>query len=185
MPARKSSREKAKAPAKKSAVNPIPKASRPHMPGYISSDTKGLLPWKWAEDRLKKTREYWIATTRPDGAPHVMVVWGLWWDGTFCFSTGSGSRKARNLDANPRCVICNDDSNEAVIVEGVAERMRDASRIREFLKIYGRKYKFDMSGMVEGMISLKEPVFVVRPQVVFGQSEKTFAKTATRWKFET
>jgi hypothetical protein len=185
MPARKSARPKAKAPAKKSAGNRIPKASRPHMPGYISSDTKGLLPWKWAEDRLKKTREYWIATTRPGGAPHVMVVWGLWWDGTFSFSTGSGSRKARNLEANSRCVICNDDSNEAVIVEGVAERMHDVSKIREFLKIYERKYKFDISGMAEGMISLKEPVFVVRPQVVFGQSEKTFAKTATRWKFET
>jgi hypothetical protein len=63
--------------------------------------------------------------------------------------------------------------------------MRDVPRIREFLKTYGRKYKFDMSGMAEGMISLKEPVFVVRPQVVFGQSEKTFAKTATRWNFET
>jgi hypothetical protein len=40
-----------------------------------------------------------------------------------------------------------------------------------------------MSGMAGGMTSLKEPVFVVRPKVVFGQAEKTFAKTATRWRF--
>jgi Pyridoxamine 5'-phosphate oxidase len=170
--------------AKKAARrNKGPKATRPHMPGYISTDPKGLLRWKWAEDRLKKSRQYWIATTRPNGAPHVMVVWGLWWDNTFCFSTGSKSRKARNLKANARCVICNENAAEAVIVEGRAKKMRDVPRIREFLSIYEHKYKFDVSGMAEEMTSLKEPVFVVRPNVVFGQAEKTFAKTATRWKF--
>lgn len=162
-----------------------PKASRPHAPGYgLPKTSKGLLPWKWAMDRLTRNREYWIATTRPDGSPHVMVVWGLWWENTFCFSTGSQSRKARNLEKNPHCVICNEDADEAVIVEGVAERMRDVPRIRKFLSIYGRKYKFDMSGMAEEMISLKEPIFVVRPHKVFGLAEKTFAKRATRWKFE-
>jgi hypothetical protein len=161
-----------------------PKASRPHAPGYgLPTTSKGLLPWKWAAERLTRSREYWIATTSPDGAPHVMVIWGLWWENEFCFSTGSESRKARNLDKNPKCVICNEDANEAVIVEGVAERMRDVPRIRKFLSIYGRKYKFDMSGMVDEMISLKEPIFVVRPHKVFGWAEKTFAKRATRWKF--
>lgn len=165
--------------------NKEPKASRPHMPGYISTDTKGLLPWKWAADRLKKSRQYWIATARPNGAPHVMVVWGLWWDNAFCFSTGGKSRKARNLKANARCVICNEDAGEAVIVEGRAEKMRDVTQIRKFWSVYGRKYKFDMSDLAEEMTLLKEPVFVVRPSVIFGQAEKTFAKTATRWKFGT
>lgn len=182
MPAKRASRKNAIAKTS-AATKSAPTASRPHMPGYISAGSKGLLAWTWAERRLRNSREYWIATTRPDGAPHVMVVWGLWWDETFCFSTGRQSRKARNLDANPRCVICNEDADEAVIVEGVAERMRDVRKIREFLSIYERKYKFDMSGMAGGMTSLKEPVFVVRPQVVFGQAEKTFAKTATRWRF--
>lgn len=161
-----------------------PRASRPHMPGYVSTSKKGLLPWKWANDRLRKSRQYWIATIRPDSAPHVMVVWGLWWNNRFCFSTGSKSRKARNLETNTRCVICNEQADEAVIVEGVAKRMRDAAEIRKFLSLYGRKYKMDFSEMAEGMIALKEPVFIVRPRVVFGQAEKTFSKTATRWTFE-
>jgi Pyridoxamine 5'-phosphate oxidase len=182
MATRKSARHR---DAPKLAVQSQPKSTRPHMPGYLSADTKGLLPWKWAEDRLKKSRQYWIATTRPDGSPHVMVVWGLWWDTAFCFSTGSQSRKARNLEGNPKCVICNELADQAVVVEGTAERMRDVARIREFLDLYQRKYKFDMSGMAAGMISLREPVFVVRPQTVFGEIEKTFSKTATRWKFET
>ena len=163
---------------------PEPTATRPHAPGYgLPKTSKGLLPWKWAEDRLAKSREYWIATTCPDGPPHVMVVWGLWWENTFCFSTGSRSRKARNLENNSNCVICNEDADEAVIVEGTAERMRDVPRIREYLALYERKYKFDLSAMAEGMISLKEPVFVVRPRKVFGQPEKGFATAATRWRF--
>ena len=184
MAARKSPRQR-NTPKLIAGKQSPPTASRPHMPGYLSADTKGLLSWTWAEDRLKKSREYWIATTRPDGSPHVMVVGGLWWDGAFCFSTGSQSRKARNLEANPKCVICNELADQAVVVEGTAGRMRDIARIREFLSMYQRKYKFDMSAMAAGMISLKEPVFVVRPQVVFGQVEKTFSTTATRWKFET
>ena len=81
-----------------------PNASRPHMPGYgLPKGTKGLLPWGWAEQRLKKSHNYWITTVRPDGSPHTMIVWGLWLDGRFYFSTGRQSRKARNLAANPAC----------------------------------------------------------------------------------
>jgi hypothetical protein len=31
---------------------------------------------------------------------------------------------------------------------------------------------------------MNEPVFIVRPRVVFGQIEKTFTKSATRWQFD-
>src|SRR5216117_1750125 len=79
-----------------------PKATRPNIPGYgLPKTKKGLLSWKWAEDRLRKSRQYWIATTGPEGRPHVMVVWALWLNGSLYFSTGSKSRKARNLAKNP------------------------------------------------------------------------------------
>ncbi len=98
-----------------------------------------------------------------------MVVWGLWWQGEFCFSTGGQSRKAHNLKHNPNCVVCNENSNQAVIVEGVARAMSDPTRIRKFLKLYEKKYKLDMSEMADDMISLKEPAFAVLPRKVFGQ----------------
>jgi uncharacterized pyridoxamine 5'-phosphate oxidase family protein len=135
-------------PKKKSiAKGAEPHASRPYMPGYgLPKGTKGLLPWAWADRLLNKSHNYWIATSHPDGTPHVMIVWALWLDGTIYFSTGSRSRKARNLDRNPRCVICTERANQAVIVEGVAERVRDAALLRRILSLYERKYKFDMSG---------------------------------------
>ena len=163
----------------------LPKTTRPHMPGYgLPKSKKGLLAWKWADDRLKKSRQYWIATTRPDGRPHVMVVWALWLDGALYFATGSTSRKARNLAKNPHCTMCTDNAAEAVILEGEIEAEKDVARIREFLKIYEKKYKFDMSGMAHDMLKLKEPVLFLRPKTAFGMAEKAFSKSATRWIFD-
>ncbi len=160
-----------------------PKPSRPLMPGYrLPKGQTGLLPWFWAEQRLKKSHNYWITTVKPDGSPHTMVVWGLWRDGRFLFSTGSKSRKARNLAKNNHCVLCTEHAHEAVIVEGVAE-IADVAARRKFLPVYEKKYKFDMGKMKGHILSMKEPVFAVRPRVVFGLWEKHFQAKSTRWKF--
>lgn len=165
--------------------NGEPKASRPQMPGYgLPKDTKGLLPWSWAERRLTKSHNYWITTIKKDGSPHTMVVWGLWRDGTFLFSTGRQSLKARNLEKNWHCVVCTELAHEAVIVEGIADETPDVALRRDFLKRVERKYKFDMSGFEADILSLKEPIFLVRPDVVFGLDEKKSLNSATRWRFE-
>jgi len=161
-----------------------PKSTRPHIPGYgLPNSKKGLLPWRWAENRLKKSRQYWIATTRPDGRPHVMVVWALWQDGRLYFSTGKTSRKAQNLAKNPHCTMCTEMAAEAVILEGLVETERDIERIREFIRRYEKKYKWKLGEMADGLLSLKEPVFYLQPSVGFGLWEKKFATTATRWLF--
>jgi hypothetical protein len=161
-----------------------PKGSRPYMPGYgLSSGNKGLLPWIWAEQRLKKSHNYWITTVKPDGSPHTMVVWGLWLDGRLLFSTGSKSRKAKNLGKNPNCVVCTEHAHEAVIVEGIAE-VADVAARRKLLAKYEGKYKFDMSSMKDDILAMKEPVFAVRPRIAFGLWEKEFIGKTTRWKFQ-
>jgi hypothetical protein len=164
---------------RKSSKRPgkLPKANRPHFPGYgIKQSKTGLLPWKWAQDRLSRSRQYWIATTRPDGTPHVMIVWGLWLGDSFYFSTGKNSRKARNLAANPHCVICSDDASQAVIVEGEVDTLDGVEDVKPLLAAYKKKYRYDVSGM-------GEPFYRVRPQVAFGLIEKKFPTTATRWEF--
>ena len=163
--------------AAKTRKQTTPKATRPSIPGYgLAKSKKGLLAWKWAETRLRKSRQYWIATSRPDGRPHLMIVWGLWWDGAFYFCTGETSRKARNLRANPSCVIGSEQADQAVILEGTVELLTDPDKRRKFGKLYQRKYKMDMEGF-------SEPVYVVHPRVVFGFWEKKFVNTATRWQF--
>src|SRR5262245_66057355 len=103
-------------------IGKVPEPTRPTVPGYeFSTKTTGLLPWKWAVKRLKKSRQYWIATTRPDGSPHLMIIWGLWLEDSFWFSTGTKSRKARNMAENPGCVVGTDDAEKAVILEGTVD----------------------------------------------------------------
>jgi general stress protein 26 len=163
---------------KKSVSRPrVPKASRPHMPGYgMPTGTKGLLAWAWAEERLQSSHNYYVMTVRPDATPHAMPVWGIWVEGRFYFSTGAQSVKARNLAANPSCVVCTDHPAEAVIVEGTASPMADAALLATLAPSYARKYKsFELDPKLG-------PIFEVRPRVVFGLREKTF-KAATRWTF--
>jgi hypothetical protein len=163
---------------------PAPKATRPHMPGYgLPKGSKGLLPWKWAEDRLTKSHNYWVATSRPAGSPHLMIVWGLWMDGAFYFSTGRRSRKAKNLAERPQCIIGTELADQAVIVEGVGEEVMDVAVRRRFLALTEKKYKFDMSAFEKDILNLKEPIYVVRPAVIFALDEKKSLAAATRWRF--
>ena len=41
-----------------------------------------------------------------------------------------------------------------------------------------------MSTMKDDILSMKEPVYAVRPRVVFAMWEKHFQSKSTRWKFE-
>jgi hypothetical protein len=161
-----------------------PTASRPHMPGYgLPKGTKGLLPWKWALQRLIKSHNYWIVTTRPDGRPHLMLVWGLWMEEAFYFSTGRHSRKAQNLTKNSHCTIGTENAAEAVILEGIAHEVMEIPARRKFLADCQRKYKFDMSAYEADILKLKEPIYAVKPSVGFGLHEKKTLNTATRWRF--
>jgi uncharacterized pyridoxamine 5'-phosphate oxidase family protein len=170
---------------KKKFAQHSPKVTRPNIPGYgLPKSKKGLLPWKWAEDRLNKSRQFWIATTRPDGRPHVMVIWALWMNGRVYFSTGTESRKARNLARNSACTICTDHAAEAVILEGEVVTEKDVDVIRDFIPRYEKKYKWKLGEMADDLLSLKDPVFYLRPKVGFGLWEKKFSTSATRWLFD-
>jgi general stress protein 26 len=158
-----------------------PKADRPHMPGYgiaSANEGPGLFGWSWAIERLTNARTYWIATARSNGQPHVMPVWGVWIDGAFYFSTGTRSRKARNLVENPRCAISCEVGEDQLIIEGQAQLVDDPEMRRRFGSAYQTKYDFDMEGF-------NEPFYSVQPSLVFGftTADGQFTKTATRWSF--
>jgi nitroimidazol reductase NimA-like FMN-containing flavoprotein (pyridoxamine 5'-phosphate oxidase superfamily) len=166
-------------PAPAAKVQSQPRAGRPFAPGYGivgPEDGKGLLPWSWVAKQMGNCRTFWIATVHAvDARPHVMPVWGVWVDDAFCFSTGRKSRKGQNLAVNSACTVTNDDGEEAVIVEGSAEEVKDAAALERIAAAYLKKYKMDPR-------SMGEPIFVVRPKTVFGFIEKDFPKSATRWR---
>jgi hypothetical protein len=162
-----------------------PKASRPYWPDALQTPpdaTTGLKPWSWALDRLEKSHNYWISTTRPDGRPHLMVVWGIWREDAFWFSTGPRTRKAKNIGAEPHCVVATEKADEAVILEGTAQEITDRAVWKQIAESYNRKYGGDVLPLLE---SSGGSIYRVEPQLAFGQDEHSadFLLSATRWHF--
>lgn len=148
------------------------------MPDYGIDPDGELLPWSWAEERLQSSHEFWLATVRDDGRPDVMPIWALWHDGALWFGTGPGSRKARNIDRDPRVVLTTNDPTEPVILHGTAERL-DRAGIESFVPHYQAKYSD--SGDLD--FFLANAGYRVPPSTVFGMLESAFTSSPTRWTF--
>jgi PPOX class probable F420-dependent enzyme len=159
--------------------------TRPNMPGYgIHSSGEGMLPWSHVDERMARARNYWVATTRPNGRPHCAPVWGAWVDGTFYFGSGPRSRKARNLSANPNVVVHLESGDDVVILEGTAEEVADPdpSLFTRIADAYAAKY-LDPETAEEFRPSSAEGMYAVRPHLAFAWLERDFPSTATRWVF--
>ncbi len=147
------------------------------MPGYgVPDHNDGVLPWSWAEERIIACRNPFIASTRPDGRPHVMPVWGVWTDGLFAFSTGITTVKSKNLLASPHISIAFEhDIKDAVVLEGEAF-IAQRDEVPGFVGAYRAKYDYEFDSF---------PVWAVRPTAAFGFVENDdFAQTATKWRWE-
>jgi hypothetical protein len=149
----------------RSATPQAPRADRPYMPEYgiaPASGGLGLLPWSWAGGQLSAARKYWLATSRESGAPHAMPVRGVWIEDISYFSTGGRSRKARNLAAEPRCVLCPELRDATLVLEGTATKQNPRRLPRAVFKSYAAKYppwKLDPA---------LGPIFALRPKLVIG-----------------
>src|SRR3954451_24504225 len=69
------------------------------------------------------SRSTWLTTVNDDGSPHVTAVGAIWLDGTFWFQTGSGTRKHRNVERDPRCSVAISVRDADVVVDGDASRV--------------------------------------------------------------
>jgi PPOX class probable F420-dependent enzyme len=154
------------------------------MPGYGlkgPEEGSGLLPWSWAEERLRTSRNYWLSTVWPDGRPHTMPVWAVWHEGCVWFTSGKGSRKTRNLAADPRCTLATDDPANPVVVEGRAELVSDPADMKLMLELENQKYGTDYGAeMVDPKFN---STFCVHPHWVFGLGSDDFTGSPTRWTF--
>jgi nitroimidazol reductase NimA-like FMN-containing flavoprotein (pyridoxamine 5'-phosphate oxidase superfamily) len=154
------------------------------MPGYgtlPADEGRGLLPWSWAEERLIRAHDFWLATVTPEGLPHLMPVWAVWRDGMLWFSSSNGSRKARNLAAASRCTMSTDDPREPVVVQGQARLVADPGALAAMLAAENAKY-----GTAYGMDTVdpaSNSVFALVPEWVFALDSSDFTGSPTRFVF--
>ena len=145
-------------------------------PGYKPpTEGRRLLEWKWAVARLQESRRYWLATAGASGAPHLAAVWGVWTGGALVFSTGRSTRKAFNLAERRECSVATENAEEAVVIEGVAEPVREAPQMKAADEAYIAKYG---STMLVG----DSVVFAVRPRSIAGIVDSSASFLPTRWR---
>lgn len=157
-----------------------PRVERAHFDAaYGEAEEASQLPWEWARERIERSRSYWIATTRPDGRPHVMPVWGAFVDGRVVFGTARKSRKARNLGERPDVVVHLESGDEVVILEGIAEETNDLELLGRAADVFEAKYDwrpglddFEGTGW-----------YVVRAEVGYAWLESDYVSTRTRYSW--
>ena len=101
--------------------------------------------WELARTRLanpEQSRTCWLATMRPDGAPHLMPVIAFWIDDAMHIVVGEGTRKARNIATDGRCVIATGSTTLPsldIVIEGRAEPITDADEVRHITEVFREK----------------------------------------------
>jgi len=153
-------------------------ASRLAMPRYyqVARSDAVLLPWSQVAERLESAKNYWLATARPDGKPHVAPVWGAWLDNAFYFDGIYTARWARNLVINPAISVHLESGTEVVILDGRFEDTVPSPEVAaRIVETYRWKYGPDLLPQAE------KGMYRVRPRTIRAWSR--FPDDATKWTF--
>jgi hypothetical protein len=150
------------------------------MPGGYGNPADGCtLDWAPVERRLVAASNYWLATTRPDGAPHVTPVWGVWVADALYFDGIPTALWARNTARNPAACVHLESGDEVVILDGVVEdvsAIEDAVLARAIVAQWSEKYgRLVPDPVNDGMFCLR---------VSRARAWTEFPADATAWTFE-
>ncbi len=157
---------------------------------FSADEARPVPTWAEARRRLEDAQFYWLATVRPDGRPHVVPVLAVWLNGALHFSAGATTRKGKNLARNPHCVVTVATDDLHLVVEGVAAKVSDDSRLQIVAEVYATKYGWqvavrDGAFYADGAPTAGPPpyeVYEVAPTRAFGfGTDKSVG--ATRWRF--
>lgn len=153
------------------------------------------LPWSRPRDLLAIRTPapdvpFFLGTVRPDGRPSAAGIGAAWDDGHLYFTSGPGTRKSRNLAANPACTISVRLEGLDLVLEGEVTRITDGPTLE---RIAARYRKGGWPAEVEGDAftapysapSAGPPpwhVFRFRFHTAFGVATAE-PYGATRWRF--
>jgi hypothetical protein len=79
---------------------------------------------------------HFLGTIRPDGRPHGAGIGAIWLDGDLYFTSGPGTRKARNLTVRPACTISARFAGIDLVFEGEATRVTDTATLERAAAVY-------------------------------------------------
>jgi hypothetical protein len=79
---------------------------------------------------------FFLGTVTPEGRPHAAGVGAVWHDGDVYVVAGPGTRKARNLEANPGCTVSVSLPGMDLVLEGEASRVVDTETLERLAAVY-------------------------------------------------
>jgi hypothetical protein len=99
------------------------------------------LPWSRPRDLLAAGPvgpdvPFFLATCRPDGRPHSAGIGAVWHQGDLYFTSGPGTRKSRNLAANPACTTSTRLEGIDLVLDGTATRVADGPTLEQVADLY-------------------------------------------------
>lgn len=99
------------------------------------------LPWSRPRDQLvastpKAETAFFLSTVGPDGRPHAAGFGAAWFDGDLYFTSGPGTRKSRDLAANPACTVSVRLADIDLVLEGEAVRVTDRPTLEQVAALY-------------------------------------------------
>jgi nitroimidazol reductase NimA-like FMN-containing flavoprotein (pyridoxamine 5'-phosphate oxidase superfamily) len=147
-------------------------------PGY--GDTTTTQSWSDVSARLAAAKQYWLATKRRRGSPHVVPVDGLWHDDVLYYGGSPVTVHVRTAKASPDVTIHLPDPWKVVIVEGTVKVVPPPPDLAQHLADLANQ-KYPEYGIEFDVSSYSEP-FVRRPQRAFAWS--SFPSDATRFLFD-
>jgi hypothetical protein len=160
-----------------------PTAERPDFgEGYSPTEDTTFDPPPWAsvQDKLAASRNYWIITTRADGAPHAAPVWGVWGERGLTFGTSKKSVKGANLLRDRRVVVHLESGDDVVIVTGMVVLLSaEGAADPALLDAYEEKYAF----RPEPGSSSDDQWFLLAPSTVVCWNEADFVNSQVRYRF--
>lgn len=152
--------------------------------GYGVDQAERFVTWEEIEAKLRDSLHYWLATTRPNGRPHVVPRWGVWLDGAFWYDGSPETIHVRNLREDPHCALHLEDGARAVIVEGSSIACEPiAGELGERLSAeFARKYSPDYTPPPDSWADeIAGGMRTLRPLKVLAWTE--FPKDLTRYRF--
>src|ERR671924_1949769 len=97
------------------------------------------LLWSRARDVLavpSQTDRFFLGTVGPDGRPHAAGVGALWSDGDLYVVSGPGTRKSRDLAANPACTLSTALPGIDLVFDGEATRVTNGPSLERVAALY-------------------------------------------------
>jgi general stress protein 26 len=158
-------------------TNPV--VEKPDIPSEYGNPTQRL-EWTVVEEKLTNATVYWIASTRPDGRPHVIPRDGMWLDGALYYGGSPKTVHHRNVTRNPYVTVHIGDGHEAIIVEGAVEIEKPTEEMAARLSDESLA-KYPQYGRIDPNLYMGG-VSVLRPRRVLAWT--AFTENATRFKFE-